>query len=177
MGSEGRGRNFVTPYGEGERRWTEAGPVQVAAPMAAPELVRVTPVEVLPPAADGSKDALSAVDRAKALRIRAHPVWWLVLAGACAATLAYWLAANAAGFRAAYNLDKLLVFAAALTVAGLVTYLRLNRLDFDHSRAGVERFRLETYAEVRKAELEAELAIRSKALEASVRLLEERRRE
>ena len=69
------------------------------------------------------------------------------------------------------------MFAAALTVAGLVTYLRLNRLDFDHSRAGVERFRLQTLAEVRKAELEAELAIRSKALEASVRLLEERRRE
>lgn len=87
----------------------------------------------------------------------------------------YTLAANAAGFSAAFNLDKFLVFTAALTISGLAAYLRLNRLDFDHSRAGVERYRMKTYAEIRKAELEAELEIRRTALETSVRLLEGRK--
>lgn len=163
-GAENRS-NFVAPYADGNRRGSF--PLSEAV-----DPIQITRSEMPAAVVDPTRDAISSADRARALRIRAHPIWWLVFSGSCAATFAYTIAADAAGFSAAFNLDKFLVFAAVLTISGMLTYLRLNRLDFDHSRAGVERYRLKTYADIRKAELEAELEIRRAALDASVKLLE-----
>ena len=159
--TETRRVNFVAP----EREQTA-----IQLPAAVP--MKTTPADVVTPGRDASRDSVSAEDRAKAMRRRASPIWWLVVAGSFAATFAYTLAANAAGFSAAFNLDKFLVFAAVLTISGMGAYLRLNRLDFDHSRAGVERYRMKSYTEIRKEEIRAEVELRTAALDAQLRMLE-----
>ena len=121
-----------------------------------------------------SKDSVSAKDRAEALAIRARPLWYMVGATSTAATAGWAIVAWAAGIGAPFLLDKLLVFLATYAALSFVTYLRLNRLDHDHSRAGVERLKIKAAADVRRAELDAELKLRLAALDAQIRLIESR---
>ena len=148
-----------------------------------PAVVDVTPIQIgdtgraweMP--SNASRDSVSAKDRAEALAIRARPIWYMVGATSTAATAGWAIVAAAAGIGAPFLLDKLLVFLATYAALSFVTYLRLNRLDHDHSRAGVERLKIKTAAEIRKAELAAELQLRTAALHAQLQLLESDRTE
>ena len=53
----------------------------------------------------------------------------------------------------------------------LVIYLRLNKQEYDHTHAGVERLRIETAGEIQLAIIEAETEIKLKALNGYLRLL------
>lgn len=124
------------------------------------------------PTTSPSRDSVSAVDRATAVHIRAIPIYLAGLGVAIVALIMYvmtlWLV-GAGG--APYALDRVLVFLGVLTVVELGTFLRLNKQEFDHSHAGVERLRIETAGEIQLAIVEAEAEIKLRALDAYLKLI------
>lgn len=134
------------------------------------------PVDLSPawqPTTSPSRDSVSAVDRAKAVHIRAVPVYVAVLGVALVAVILYamtlWFFRVETG--APWALDRILVFVGTLTGVGLFVYLRLNAQEYDHSHAGVERLRIDRAAEIQIAIVEAETEIKLKALDAYLRML------
>jgi len=124
------------------------------------------------PTASPSRDSISAVDRARAVHIRAIPIYVAGLGVALVALIMYVMTLWIMGAGGApYALDRVLVFVGVLTVVELVIYLRLNKQEYDHTHAGVERLRIETAGEVQMAVIEAETEIRLKALDAYLKLL------
>lgn len=121
-----------------------------------------------------SRDSVSAKDRAEAVQIRARPVWVMVGSASAAVTAIYTIFAMVGGWGAPWALDRIAVFLTVGTALGLFTYLRLNRLDYDHSRAGVERMKIKTAGQVRLAEIDAEMRIKTEALRATLRMLEQK---
>ncbi len=125
------------------------------------------------PTESPSRDSISAVDRAKAVHIRAVPIYVAVLGVAVVAVILYamtlWFFRVDTG--APWALDRILVFVGTLTGVGLFVYLRLNAQEFDHSHAGVERLRIETAGEIQMAIIEAETEIKLRALDGYLKLL------
>lgn len=119
-------------------------------------------------------DSVSALDRAQAFRHRMMPIYVTVVLVSLAVTLLYALVAITADVAAPLQLDKFLVFLFVLSAGLFVTHTRANKTDYDHTHAGTERLRLKTAAEIRRAELDAELRLRLAALETQVRLIESR---
>lgn len=165
---EQRRVNFVAPYAEDERQ-APALPV-VAEPIQVTDMAGAWLSPQSP-----TRDSISAKDRAEAFVIRQTPIYVVTVVVAVAVTVAYTLFAWAAGVNAPWAMDKLLVFLLMLAGGLFVTHSRANRTDYEHTHAGTERLRIMTAAEIRKAELQAELEIRRTALETSVRLLEGRK--
>jgi hypothetical protein len=117
-----------------------------------------TPVE-------GAQERTSAMDRAQALRVRLVPflvTWGLiaVVVGTVTALLARQWPAGA--------LLGVLLFA-GLTA---ITYYRLNRTDYDYSREGTERHRLDTAADLARRRMNHEHELRRMALETYLKALE-----
>jgi hypothetical protein len=106
----------------------------------------------------GAVESTSAMDRAKALRVRLWPfvMLWILLAVIVGVVVLY-VAKNAPGAA----LLGLLTFT-ALTA---FTYYRLNRTDYDYSREGTERHRLNTAADLAKMRMRHEQELRERALD------------
>ena len=64
------------------------------------------------------------------------------------------------------------VFLVCLALPFLVASVTMNRQDYQHSRAGVERHRISTAADLRKSEIAAMLTLRREALGHTLALLE-----
>jgi hypothetical protein len=153
-----------------------AGPTFVAAePVRQPPAVIDAPawmVERQPMAVDavwtpveGAQDRTSAMDRARALQVRLVPfvaVWGLI-----AVAVGVVVALLAKGWPAGALLGVLLF--AGLTA---VTYYRLNRTDYDYSREGTERHRLNTAADLARRRMNHEHELRRMALDAYLQSLE-----
>ena len=117
-----------------------------------------TPVE-------GAQDRTSAMDRARALQVRLLP--FLAVWGLIAVVVGVVVALLAKGWPAGALLG-VLVFA-GLTA---VTYYRLNRTDYDYSREGTERHRLNTAADLARRRMNHEHELRRMALDAYLQSLE-----
>ena len=124
--------------------------------------------------ASPTRDSVSARDRAVAFQIRQIPIYVAGVGVALAGTLAYTLIALAADIGAPWAADRLLVFLGLAVVALLVSHHRANVTDYEHTHAGTERLRIRTAADVRRAELDAELKLRLAALDAQMRLIDAR---
>ena len=119
-----------------------------------------------------SRDSISAVDRARAVHIRAIPIYVAGLGIAIVALILYVMTLWIMGASGApWALDRVLVFVGVLTVVELVIYLRLNKQEYDHTHAGVERLRIETAGEIQLAVIEAETEIKLRALDGYLKLL------
>lgn len=155
------------------------GPTFVAAEAKQPPAVIDAPawmVERQPMAVDavwtpveGAQDRTSAMDRARALQVRLVPfvaVWGViaVVVGVVVTMVAQQWPAGA--------LLGLLLFA-GLTA---VTYYRLNRTDYDYSREGTERHRLNTAADLARRRMNHEHELRRMALEAYLESLDRHER-
>ena len=114
-----------------------------------------------------TKEATSAVDRAKGLRMRLVP--FLALYGLAGVVVGgvVWLVAGIVPLAA---LLAVVTFAGA----GIFTYRRMNLDDYDHSGAGVERLRITEAADLARAELDHKARMQEKALDAYIRHLEGR---
>lgn len=100
----------------------------------------------------GSEEYSTPVSRAKGQVIRLLPfsVVWLLLTGGVV-----WLLG--------LTLPYLLIGFALLTAA---TFVKMNGQEFDHSRNGLERHRVDTAADLREKEMDQQHELRSKALDA-----------
>ena len=105
------------------------------------------------------------MDRAKALRVRLMPfvALWALLA-VIVFVVVLFVAKNAPGAA----LGGLLAFT-ALTA---FTYYRLNRTDYDYSREGTERHKIDTAAYLVERHMDNEQELRKMALEAYLGTLE-----
>ncbi|MBI3960235.1 MAG: hypothetical protein HY328_15590 [Chloroflexi bacterium] len=101
-------------------------------------------------AVGGSEEYATPVSRAKGQVIRLLPFTavWLILAGGIV-----WLLGM--------TWPWLLVMFAGLTA---FTYLKMNRDEFDHSRNGLERHRVDTAADLREKELDQTHELKKMAL-------------
>lgn len=125
----------------------------------------------LQPIQGDTKEVTSAEDRARGylLRMVAIGVVGLVVAGA--AVLAFVLVAVRFGAQPTM-LERFLVFLLALGALLLWAALRLNATDYEHSRGGIERLRLEVADDMHARTIAAELTLRRAALAASLHMLE-----
>lgn len=116
-------------------------------------------------AVDGAQERTSAMDRARALRVRLLPfvLLWALLA-VIVFVVVLFVAQNAPGAA----LGGLLAFT-ALTA---FTYYRLNRTDYDYSREGTERHKVDTAAYLMERNMDHEQELRRMALEAYLQTLE-----
>ena len=134
-------------------------------------LVQQQPLDVGPvwTPTDGARENTSAMDRARALRVRLLPFvgLWGLLAVIVGAVVLY-VAQNAPGAA----LAGLLVFT-ALTAG---TYIKLNTTDYVFSREGTERHRLDTAAGLARQQMQHEHELRRLALEAYLESLERHER-
>jgi hypothetical protein len=114
---------------------------------------------------DGAQERTSAMDRAKALRVRLVPflVTWALIAVVVGVVVAMVAKQWPAGAMLAVLLFALLT---------AVTYYRLNRTDYDYSREGTERHRLDTAADLARRRMNHEHELRRMALETYLRSLE-----
>lgn len=156
-------RNFVTPAPLATRQ-----PVTIDAPawLATSQPVDLTQALT---AVDGAQERTSAMDRARALRVRLLPfvLLWALLA-VIVFVVVLLVAQNAPGAA----LGGLLAFT-ALTA---FTYYRLNRTDYDYSREGTERHKVDTAAYLVERQMDHEQELRRMALEAYLKTLEGRNR-
>ena len=118
---------------------------------------------------DGAQERTSAMDRAKALRVRLVPflVTWGLIAGVVGVVV--WQVAKQ---WPAGALLALLLFA-TLTA---VTYYRLNRTDYDYSREGTERHRLDTAADLARQRMQHDYELHRMALGAYIEALDRHER-
>ncbi len=153
-------RNFVAPAAPLARR--EPQTIDAPAWMVQQQPLDLTrALEV----ADGAQERTSAMDRAKALRVRLLPfvLLWALLAVIVFVVVLY-VAQNAPGAA----LGGLLAFT-ALTA---YTYYRLNRTDYDYSREGTERHKVNTAAYLVERHMDNEHELRKMALENYLQTLE-----
>ncbi|MEZ4870423.1 MAG: hypothetical protein R3C14_54340 [Caldilineaceae bacterium] len=106
---------------------------------------------------DGSSEKTSAMDRATALVVRLAPfsVVWLVLSVGVS-----WAVGMGGWF--------ILVAFAALTA---VTYAYLDLQEYQFSRNGLERHKVDTLADLKLAEMDHQQELRRMALQAHLRML------
>ena len=146
-------RNFVTPAPLATRPHTIDQAPQWLTPAQPVNLAQAWT------AVDGAQERTSAMDRARALRVRLVPfvLLWALLAAIVFVVVLY-VAQNAPGAA----LGGLLAFT-ALTA---YTYYRLNRTDYDYSREGTERHKVDTAAYLAERQMDNEQELRKIALEA-----------
>ena len=151
-------RNFVTPAPLATRPQT----IDAPAWLATSQHMDVTPVWQAP---DGARENTSAMDRARALRVRLAPfvALWALL-GVIVGALVLYIASNAPGAA----MGGLLVFTALTSV----TYVKLNGQDYQHSREGTERHRIDSATYLAERELDHKARMQEKALDAYLRRLE-----
>lgn len=127
-------------------------------------------------ASDGDRSvyATSAQDRAHALRLRMAMITAIAAGAAILGVVAYvaLLMALRVSNVLPWQLDKFLVFLIVLVIITLTAYRSESMADYDHSHSGVERLRIVSAVDVRKAEIDAEAQVRLAALEASLKLIE-----
>lgn len=109
---------------------------------------------------EGARETTSGMDRSKALVVRLMPysAVWLVLSVGVS-----WAASMGGWF--------VLIFFAALTS---VTYAYLDRQEYQFSRNGLERHKVDTLADLKMAEMSHQQELRRMALEATLKMLETR---
>jgi hypothetical protein len=119
---------------------------------------------------EGAQEHTSAMDRAKALRVRLVPfLWgWLGLSAVVGAAVLY-VAENVP----VAGLLTLLLFS-ALTA---FTYIRLNGQDYAHSREGTERHKVDVAADLARMQMQHEQELRRMAMGFYVKQLEGRERD
>lgn len=114
-------------------------------------IIEMPPISVEPVwqgIADESRDSVSAQDRSKAFLIRNAPMYVVAVVIAVCVTILYTLAAWGIGVAAPYSLDRVLFFFASLAAFLFYTHMQSVKEDYDHSRAGVERLRIEAARDV-----------------------------
>ena len=109
---------------------------------------------------EGARESTSGMDRSKALVVRLMPysAVWLVLSVGVS-----WAASMGGWF--------VLIFFAALTS---VTYAYLDRTEYQFSRNGLERHKVDTLAGLKRDEMAHQQELRRMALEATLKMLEVR---
>ena len=156
-------RNFVTPAPLATRQ-----PQTIDAPawLATSQQTDVANVWAAP---DGARENTSAMDRARALRVRLLPfvLLWALLA-VIVFVVVLFVAQNAPG--------AALLGMLAFTALTAFTYYRLNRTDYDYSREGTERHKVDTAAYLMERNMEHEQELKRMALDAYLRQLEGRNR-
>lgn len=156
-------RNFVTPAPLATRQ-----PQTIDAPawLATSQQTDVANVWAAP---DGARENTSAMDRARALRVRLLPfvLLWALLAVIVFVVVLFVIKDNVGS-----GLTGLLAFT-ALTA---FTYYRLNRTDYDYSREGTERHRIDSATYLAERELDHKARMQEKALDSYLRQIEGRNR-
>lgn len=155
-------RNFVTPAPLAKRE-----PQTIDAPQ---WMVQQQPLDLTRglETQSGAQERTSAMDRAKALRVRLVPfLWGWVGLSVIVGAVVLMVAQNA----------PTAALLALLTFSGLtsVTYYRLNRTDYDYSNAGVERHKVDTSAYLAERHMEHEQELRRMALDAYLKQLDGKR--
>ena len=155
-------RNFVAaPLAKRE-------PVTIDAPawLATSQHMDVTPVWQAP---DGARENTSAMDRARALRVRLLPfvLLWALLA-VIVFVVVLFVAQNAPG--------AALLGLLAFTALTAVTYVKLNTTDYQYSREGTERHRIDSATYLAERELDHKARMQEKALDSYLRQIEGRNR-
>jgi hypothetical protein len=109
---------------------------------------------------EGAREVTSGMDRSKALVVRLIPfsIVWLILAVGVA-----WAAGMGGWFT--------LCFFSGLTA---VTYAHLDRQEYQFSRNGLERHKVDTLADLKLAEMSHQQELRRMALEATLKMIEVR---
>lgn len=109
---------------------------------------------------EGSQERTTGMDRSLSLVVRLAPfsVVWL-----CLAIGVSWAASMGAGFT--------LMFFAGLTAA---TYAYLDRQEYQFSRNGLERHKVNTLASLKRDEMTHQQELRRMALETTLKMLEVR---
>ena len=153
-------RNFVAPAPLATRQ-----PQTIDAPS---WLATSQPVDLATAwtAVDGAQERTSAMDRAKALRVRLLPFvgLWALLAVIVFVVVLY-VAQNAPG--------AALLGLLAFTALTAVTYVKLNTTDYQYSREGTERHKVDTAAYLAERQMDHEQELRRMALDAYLQTLEQ----
>ncbi len=153
-----RSANFVEPVRQ--------LPV-VARPTLPVELVQSHTFDIAPvfSPSDGAREHTSAMDRAHALRVRLLP--FLLMWGGLAIVVGVvaWRIADSVPVA---SMVGLLLFC----VMGAGTYIKLNTTDYQHSREGTERHRINTAADIAHAQLQHDYELRKMALESYLKIME-----
>lgn len=143
--------------------------------VAAVDLQPVDVSGVMEGANDATRDSVSAVDRALGYNIRLIPALLVSLLLATLGTVAFVLAMRWTA-TPTDALTNMFVFLLCIGVTFLLFAVTVNRSDYAHSRAGVERHRISTAAELRKEEIAAMLELRREALGHTLALLDAQER-
>lgn len=139
--------------------------------VAAVDLQPVDVSGVMEGANDATRDSVSAIDRAWGYNIRLIPALLVSLLLATLGTVAFILAMRWTA-TPTDALTNMFVFLLCIGVTFLLFAVTVNRSDYAHSRAGVERHRISTAAELRKSEITAMLVLRREALGHTLALLD-----
>lgn len=137
-------------------------------------VVDVQPVDVTPAlnsVHDASRDSTSATDRAWGYNIRLIPAMIVCLLLAGMGTLAFVLAMRYLD-QPTDALTNTFAFLLFLAAGFFMFAVSLSRTDYAHSRAGVERHRITTAADLRREEISAMLETRREALRLTLQLLD-----
>jgi hypothetical protein len=152
--------NFVAPY---------RAPVTVDAPA---WLAQSEPLNLAAgwTTIEGAQEHTSAMDRAKALRVRLVPfvLLWLLLSGVMGVIVFRVIVQD--GIVA--GVTTLLLFSAL----SAFTYYRLNRTDYEFSREGTERHKVDTVADLAKTQMKYQHEERKMAHNSIVKQLENHER-
>ncbi len=139
--------------------------------VAAVDLQPVDVSSVMEPVNDSTRDSVSATDRAVGYVIRLGPAFVLALLLAVMGMVAFILIMRHLD-TPTDGLTNFFVFLLCIGVTFGLLAVTMNRQDYQHSRAGVERHRISTAAEMRKEEIAAMLELRREALGHTLALLE-----
>ena len=141
--------------------------------------VDLQPVDVsgvMEAANDPTRDSTSATDRAIGYVIRLGPAFLLALLLSVMGMVAFILIMRHLD-TPTDALTNFFVFLVCIGVTFGVLAVTMNRQDYQHSRAGVERHRITTAAKLRTAEIAALLTLRREALSLTMQLIDSQRKE
>ena len=144
--------------------------------VAAVDLQPVDVSGVMEAANDSTRDSISATDRAIGYVIRLGPAFLLSLLLSVMGMVAFILIMRHLD-TPTDALTNLFVFLACIGVTFGLLAVTMNRQDYQHSRAGVERHRITTAAKLRTAEIAALLTLRREALGLTMQLIDSQRKE
>ena len=159
--------------------------VKPTAPLRVPDgwngvaTVDLQPVDVsgvMEAANDPTRDSTSATDRAIGYVIRLGPAFLLALLLSVMGMVAFILIMRHLD-TPTDALTNFFVFLVCIGVTFGVLAVTMNRQDYQHSRAGVERHRITTAAKLRTAEIAALLTLRREALSLTMQLIDSQRKE
>lgn len=120
---------------------------------------------------DGSRDAVSATDRAVGYVIRLAPAAVLAVVLALMGMVAFILAMRYLE-RPTDGLTNFFAFLVCLSGPFLLFAVTMNKADYKHTRAGVEHKRIEAATEVRLAEIDALVELKRESMRSTLHLLE-----